>query len=238
VDGVYTIPAGATDIGFRYWTDGAVVGLGFAVDSISLDGGPVDDATDPSAWTFDGFSQLTDGQVTTIAFHYYLVESRSYVRNDVNLCGTYQFLYGNWLEKFCMADGLVVWYRDSGYGDNDVSQHPGHGQILVVDSHPNATVQPGTGGDFWRERIQAWDAAFGLDDNEITLHTVRKDGTLRPFHWEADARTVFNDTQPGRYYDEALPFGSVITPGSGLKIRVLDVSSDGRTYEVRVIWAD
>jgi immune inhibitor A len=236
VDGTYTLPAGTTDIGFRYWTDGAVVQKGLAVDSIQVNGGAVDDATDPSAWTFNGFSVLTDGEVTTDNFHYYLVESRSYVRSDSSLCGVYQFLDGDWLEKWCNADGLLVWYRDGGYADNNVSVHPGHGQVLVVDSHPEAVVQPGTGGDRWRERMQAWDATFGLDDHSITVH-YWKGYELKPFQWDATAVSVFNDNMRGRYYDPASPYASVITPGSGLRIKILKVSPNRTTYKVRVSWA-
>ncbi|HEY7477503.1 MAG TPA: immune inhibitor A domain-containing protein [Actinomycetota bacterium] len=236
VGGTYTIPAGATDIGFRYWTDGAVAPIGFAVDSIKLGAGPVDDATDPSAWTFDGFSQLTGGTFQRMAFHYYLFENRTYLRQDASLCGTYQFLYGNWLEKFCMANGMVVWYRDGGYEDNDVSEHPGKGQILVVDSHPWPVIQPGTGGAYWRERIQAWDAAFRVDRDRILLHTVRNDGSLRPFWWASSARRVFWDNVPGKYYNASNPFASVNTPGSGLRVRILWATADRTSMKVRVSW--
>src|SRR6185503_15776378 len=93
-----TLPAGTTAYRFRYWTDGAVVRPGFAVDSINVLG-VVDNATSTAGWTLAGFRQLTGGQYTDTFFHYYLAESRSYVRNDTSLCGAYNFLYGNWLEK-------------------------------------------------------------------------------------------------------------------------------------------
>ncbi|HEY6567375.1 MAG TPA: immune inhibitor A domain-containing protein [Actinomycetota bacterium] len=240
VDGAYTLPAGATDIGFRYWTDGAVTQTGLAVDSIQVGAGPVDDATDPSAWTFDGFTQLTDGTYQVDRFHYYLIESRSHIRQDDNMCGVYQFLYDSWLEKYCNAEGLLVWYRDSGYADNNVSQHPGHGSVLVVDSHPEAVVKPGTGGEFWNERMQAWDAPFGVDANEITLHTVETDDeggiTLNPFVWPSDANPVFDDSVAGAYYDPAAPFASVITPGSGLRVEILKASPNRSAYKVEVSW--
>jgi immune inhibitor A len=236
VAGTATVPAGATDIGFRYWTDGAVANPGFAVDSIQLGAGPVDDATDPSGWTFDGFSQLTGGAYEITAFHYYLIENRTYLRQDENLCGTYQFLYGNWLEKFCMANGMVVWYRDGQFADNNVSVHPGRGQILVVDSHPWPVVQPGTGGAYWRERLQAWDAAFRVDNDRITLHTVNDDGSLRPFVWRSDARRVFWDNVRGKYYNASNPYASVITPGSGLRVKILWATADRNTIKVRVRW--
>lgn len=129
---------------------------------------------------------------------------------------------------------LVVWYRDGGFLNNDVSQHPGHGSLLVVDSHPDAVVQPGTGGEPWNERIQAWDAAFGVDPNKILLHTVRPDQSLRPFRWRSEAVPVFDDSQPGAYYDPTAPFASVITPGSGVRVRILKASPDRMAYKVKV----
>ena len=142
VNGTYTVPAGATGIRFRYWTDGAFALPGFAVDSISLGGEPADDASNTSAWTFDGFQQVQDGVIKVPAFRYFLVESRSYVRNDASLRGAYNFLFGNWLAKQPYADGVLVWLRDSGWGDNNVSLHPGHGQILPIDAHPQPTISP------------------------------------------------------------------------------------------------
>ena len=225
-----TLPAGTTNIGFRYWTDGAVVGKGFAVDSIAV-GGLTDTAEDPSPWTFDGFSRVTNGQITTTHFHYYLVESRNYLRNDTSLRGTYQFLSGNWLEKQPYADGVLIWYRNSGYADNNVSEHPGFGQVLVVDSHPAPNVSP-DGHGYLRERWQTWDASFGFKDHSVTLHEYR--GILREKTYDAPAVSSFFDSSPTAYWDPRIPYNSVKTAGSGLKITLLSVSADGTTYLVRV----
>jgi immune inhibitor A len=112
-------------------------------------------------------------------FRYYLAESRSYIDNDTSLCGAYNFLYGNWLEKQCYADGLLISYRNSGYGDNNTSQHPGAGQILPVDSHPAMLLRP-DGRTPWRSRWQVWDATFGVDTNSVTLSQYISPGrTLR-----------------------------------------------------------
>src|SRR3954471_16723573 len=136
-----TLPAGTTAYGFRYWTDGAVTRPGFAVDTIAF-GGSTDNATDTTGWTFSGFQQLTGGQFTQSYFHYYLAESRSYIGQDKSLCGAYNFLIGNWLEKQCYADGILISYRNSGYGDNNTSHHPGFGQILPIDALPATLVMP------------------------------------------------------------------------------------------------
>jgi immune inhibitor A len=64
------------------------------------------------------------------------------VRNDTSLCGAYQFLSGNWLEKQCYADGLLIHYRNSSVGDNNTAAHPGTGMVLPVDAHPAAAKAP------------------------------------------------------------------------------------------------
>jgi immune inhibitor A len=226
-----TLPAGTTAYRFRYWTDAFVVRPGFAVDSISLSG-VVDNATNPSGWTFNGFRQLTAGQFTETYFHYYLAESRSYVRNDTSLCGAYNFLSGNWLEKQCYADGLLIWYRNSSVPDNNTSAHPGSGQILPIDSHPAAALRP-DGRTAWRSRWQTWDATFGVDTNAITLSQVIGSRTLKKTY-TSGAVSSFFDSSPNAYYDPAIPHNSVKIAGSGLRIDITGVSADRGSYRVHV----
>ena len=227
-----TLPAGATAFRFRYWTDASVVRPGFAVDSISI-GATVDNATSTAGWSLSGFQQLAGGQYTQRYFHYYLAESRSHVRNDTSLCGAYNFLSGNWLEKQCYAPGLLIWYRNSSVPDNNTSQHPGAGQILPVDAHPAANMRP-DGRTAWRARWQTWDSTFGVDTNAITLTQVVSRGrTLSQTYTASPVRSFF-DASPTAYYNTAIPYNSVKTAGSGLKIDITGVSADRGSYQVHV----
>lgn len=227
------LPAGTTAYGFRYWTDGAVVNPGFAVDSIQIGGGAVDNATDTTGWTFSGFAQLTNGQFSQSYFHYYLAESRSYIGNDASLCGAYNFLTGNWLEKQCYARGLLISYRNSGYADNNTSQHPGYGQILPIDANPAPMVRP-DGRTLWRARWQMWDAAFGVDTNSVTLsQAMNKSKTISRTYTAAPV-TQFYDSSTTAYYNAAIPSSSVKTAGSGVKIDIVGVSADRSAYRVHV----
>jgi immune inhibitor A len=227
-----TLPAGTTAYRFRYWTDGAVVRPGVAVDSISI-GGVVDNATSTAGWTFNGFRQLTNGQFTETFFHYYLGESRSYVRNDTSLCGAYNFLTSQLLEKQCYAQGFLIWYRNSSQGDNNTSQHPGSGQILPIDSHPAASVRP-DGRTLWRARWQVWDAPFGVDAHAVTLTQVLNSGRLLSETYNSAPVPSFFDSSPTAYFDPAIPSSSVRTAGSGLKIDIVGVSPDRASYRVHV----
>jgi immune inhibitor A len=227
-----TLPAGTTAYRFRYWTDGFVVNPGFAVDSITV-GGITDNATSTAGWTLSGFAQLSAGQYTESFFHYYLAESRSYVRMDTSLCGAYNFLTGNWLEKQCYADGLLIWYRNSSVSDNNTSQHPGSGQILPIDAHPAVAVRP-DGRTAWRTRWQTWDATFGVDTNSVTLsQVISPSRTLRKTYTAAPVLSFF-DSSPTAYYNTAIPYNSVKTTGSGLKIDITGVSADRGSYQVHV----
>ena len=227
-----TLPAGTTAFRFRYWTDAFVVRPGFAVDTISV-GGIVDNATSTSGWTLNGFRQLTGGQYTESFFHYYLVESRSYVRNDTSLCGAYNFVFGNWVEKQCYAAGLLIWYRNSSVADNNTSQHPGFGQILPVDAHPVANIRP-DGRTVWSSRWQTWDSTFGVDTHSVVLsQMISPARTLRKTYTAAPVSSFF-DSSATAYYNTALPYNSVRTAGSGLRIDITGVSPDRGSYQLHV----
>jgi immune inhibitor A len=227
-----TLPAGTTAYRFRYWTDAFVVRPGFAVDSIAL-AGTLDNATSTAGWTLNGFVQLAGGQYTQSYFHYYLAESRSYVRNDTSLCGAYNFFSGNWLEKQCYAAGLLIWYRNSSVADNNTSQHPGAGQILPIDAHPAVNIKP-DGRTAWTSRWQTWDATFGVDTNAVTLSQVIGRTRTATRTYTAAPVMSFFDSSATAYYNPAIPYNSVKTAGSGLKIDITGVSADRGSYQVHV----
>jgi immune inhibitor A len=227
-----SLPAGTAAYRFRYWTDGSVAGAGFAVDSINV-GGIVDTSTSAAAWTLSGFRQLTNSQYTETFFHYYLAESRSYVRNDTSLCGAYNFLSGNWLEKQCYADGLLISYRNASVPDNDIALHPGAGQILPIDAHPATGIKP-DGKYPLNSRWQTWDSTFGVDASSVTLSQVANSGKLLKKTYTAAPVSSFFDSSTTAYYNAAVPYNSVKTAGSGVKLDITGVSADRGSYQVHV----
>jgi immune inhibitor A len=227
-----TLPAGTTAYRFRYWTDSNTVGAGFAVDSIAI-GTTVDNATSTSGWTLSGFVQTVNSQYTDSFFHYYLAESRSYTRNDTSLCGAYNSLTSTWLEKQCYADGLLISYRNSSVPDNDITLHPGRGQILPIDAHANPSLRP-DGKGVLNSRWQTWDATFGVDTHSVTLSQVLNSGKLVQRTYVAPPVSSFFDSSPTAYYSTALPYNSVMTAGSGLRIDITGVSADRGSYQVHV----
>ena len=133
------------------------------------------------------------------------------------------------VEKHCYAKGIVVWYRNEGVRDNNTYFHAGQGEILPVDSHPDRMITPDD-AHVWSGRWQAWDAPFSLDRQQITLiqnGVGSKTYTSEPV-------TTFWDSSPTAYYRANLPYNSVKTAGSGVRLRVLDANADRSVYTVQV----
>jgi immune inhibitor A len=217
---------------FRMENDAAVTELGFLVDDITVSGGPGTDAdSGANGWTMDKFSVAEDGVVTNQYNHYYIAENRTYGGYDSTLkTGPYNFGFGasapNKVEHFPYQDGLLVWYWDTSYGDNNTSAHPGGGEALPIDARAQALRW--SNGTIARNRIQSFDATFGLEPTDpISLHLDTATGPATLAVPSRAGVAVFDDTDPMRYYDESNPRHSAIVGGTGTTIRVETTSSTG-----------
>ncbi|MGW2093480.1 immune inhibitor A domain-containing protein [Promicromonospora sukumoe] len=212
---------------FRYSSDGGANETGIAVDDVAVGDALSADFSDTADWTVDGFVPVgADGTYEVEYTHYYVAENRVYGGYDQTLkTGPYNFGWGfsnsNKVEHYPYQDGLLIWYVNSLYGDNNVSQHPGAGQALPVDARPK--VLKWSDGTIARNRIQSFDATFGLQKTDaLSLHrevaasslTSLKVGKQWPV-WK------FDDTNPNAYYDPANPGHSVKVGGTGTTIKVL-----------------
>lgn len=223
-------------LGFRYWTDPFVVESGFMVDDIEITGHSLDDAESDAGWTFAGFS-LTTGTESAFYSNYYVAEFRQYRGYDIGLANAYNFGwvgdpdFYNWVEHFPYQDGLLISYWDNSFADNNVGANCAAGRcgglLLPVDAHPELMYR--ADGGIWRNRVQTYDATFGLEPTDaITLHW---EGAAS-VHPSRPAVPVFDDNNS--YYDPANPQGSVITPQTGTQIRVKSVSARGSFMQVEV----
>ncbi len=221
---------------FRYWTDGAVIGTGVSLDDIAITGLATDGAETDPGWAYAGFSRTT-GTITTFHFNAYVVESRTYLGYDEALQkGPYNFTSGTFVEHFPYQDGMLVWYWDTSFEDNNVGDHPGGGLILPVDSHPAVLHWNDAAGSTARPRIQSYDASFTLGPTDaITLHNGPSSSTLTSPSQPGVAK--FNDNNsywvngdPGdaagntRYQSE---WNSVNVPHTGTTIQLKSMSSTG-----------
>lgn len=231
-------------LGFRYWTDAAVAEAGFGVDDIAITGLPVDGAETDPGWSYAGFLRTT-GIVTTSHFNAYFAEFRQYRGYDDSLrTGPYNFGFldnpnlQNWVEHFPYQDGLLVWYYDTSFADNNVGDNCASGRcggmFLPVDAHPDLLIRPDN-GRVWRPRIQSYDSTFGLEKTDrICLHA----NSIGACYGGLPANPLFDDTKS--YWVAPNPaignFGwsSVPLPATGTTIRVVSVSAQGGFMQVQV----
>lgn len=231
--------AGQTaSVRFRYSSDGGTNETGFMVDDVAVGTALTEDFTDTSDWTVDGFQKVgTDGTYQVEYSHYYVAENRVYGGYDATLrTGPYNFGWSftnsNRVEHYPYQDGLLIWYVNSLYGDNNTSQHEGGGQALPVDARPKPLKW--SDGTIARNRIQSFDATFGLQKTDpLSLHreisatslTTLKVGKQAPV-WK------FDDTDPNAYWDESNARHSVKVGGTGTTIKVL--TQDTRTGHMTI----
>ncbi|MTE23860.1 immune inhibitor A domain-containing protein [Microbacterium sp. ZXX196] len=231
--------AGASaEVRFRYVTDAAVAEPGLKVDDIAITGGPATGFEGDETWILDGFVQVDGGSYAETFSHYYIAENRVYGGYDEGLrTGPYNFGWAetapNTVEHFAYQDGLLVWYVSDRYDDNNTSAHPGGGQALPVDARAGALTW--SDGTIARNRIQAYDATFGLDKTDkLSLHRETADGMTRLSLKKQKPVSTFDDSDPYAYYDEQNPQGSVIVGGTGTTIEVTDADWKAGTMTVEV----
>lgn len=224
---------------FRYASDGGVNELGFLVDDVAVGDALAEDVEDGAAdWVNNGFVVVTDGTYDQEYEHYYVAENRVYGGYDATLqTGPYNFGWSvsapDRVEHYPYQDGLLVWYANSLYGDNNTSQHPGAGQALPVDARADALTW--SDGSLARGRVQSFDATFGTQKTDpISLHRETADGMTTLKVGKQAAVPVFDDSDPNAYYDPANPQGSVIVAGTGTTIEVTKQNTRKGTMTVEV----
>jgi immune inhibitor A len=220
---------------FRYQTDGGVHLPGAFLDDIAITVGSFTDDVEggTNGWDATGRWTINDGTVTNTYERYYLVENRQYQGWDTTLAeGPYQFSKGitapNWVEFFKFQNGMLVWYVDDSFEDNNTIEHPGGGASLPVDVHPAKFTYPD--GTAPSNRRQPFDATFNTQATDATcLHKEVAGGTKKAPTVETLAACAasrpgvaeFNDADPLAYWDEGNPLNSVKVNGHGVTVTVV-----------------
>ena len=197
VDLTGTLPAGTTQVRFRYWTDVAATEPGIKIDNIAINGTSVGTAEADEGWVFDGFVRTTGTEMQSF-FNAYVLENRQYDGYDRSLRTAYNFGFLNtrpdWVETQPYQDGLLISYWNEKYTDNNVGDHPGGGLILPVDAHPDFSHWPD--GTLMRPRILSGDSTFGVERTDaVTLHNNSVAGTIA----SKPAVSKFDDTKTWWY---------------------------------------
>lgn len=192
-----TLPAGTNAVRFRYWTDVAAVERGLLVDNVAIDGTQIGTAETDEGWVFDGFS-ITSGVENNAYFNAYVLENRQYDGSDESLRTAYNFSFPftkpDFVETYPYQNGLLISYWNEQYTDNGVGDHPGAGQVLPVDAHPEFLHWPS--GDLARNRIAAFDSTFGLEGtDQVTLQRELSEGNIEKLVIPSrPAVSMFDDT--------------------------------------------
>ena len=223
-------------IGFQYQTDEYVTEPGLMVDNIQIGAGPVDGAEAEEGWLLYGF-KVSTGEERAFYNNYYLAEFRQYRDYDEGLRYAYNFVSPydpdiyNWVEHYPYQDGMLVSYWDTSFTDNNVALNCDYGRcggmLLPIDAHPDVLYRKD--GYAWRNRVQTYDATFGLSPTDaLTLHTYGEPNKIASL----PASPVFNDTVS--HYRPENPTGSVNHPNTGTQIRVKSISAQGTFMQVQV----
>ena len=173
---------------------------------------------------------------------FYIAENRQYVGLDQTLAeGPYNFGWTStkpdWVEHFPYQNGLSINYWNTAVSNNNTRTHPGTGRVLPVDAHPKALKF--SDGFVARNRIQTYDATFGLEPTEaisLQREVAGANGAVSTFPLNVPSQSavpLFDDTNPLAYWDAENPMGSVKVAGTGTTIRVVQSNRNGiMTVEV------
>ncbi|GGL25752.1 immune inhibitor A [Phycicoccus endophyticus] len=222
---------------FRFATDGGVGSEAFIDDiTTTVDGEATTDDVESGAdgWSAAGGFQIINGTTTREVQDMYLAENRTYSGYDTTLKqGPYNFGWANtkpdWVERFPYQNGLLVWFANGEYDDNNTSVHPGAGQVLPVDARPNPVTF--ADGSFLGNRRQPFDATFGLERTDrVTFHKNGSPTTVP----SSRGIPTFDDRNPERYWSSLNPWSSTKVAGSGTTMTVKQSKNRGRTLKVRV----
>ncbi|GAA6525814.1 immune inhibitor A domain-containing protein [Intrasporangium sp. DVR] len=221
---------------FRVTTDGGVASEAYLDDiAVTVDGATTVDDVESGAgsWTAKGFS-IISGTTSRQVRDMYLAENRVYSGYDSTLkTGPYNFGFTNtrpdWVERFPFQNGMLVWFANGEYDDNNTKTHPGGGEVLPVDARPTPIVFEGK--YLLANRRQPFDATFGLETTDaVTFHRrgVPAEVPAQP------AIPTFDDSVADRYWDATNPWGSTKVAGSGTRMTVVKSEEGGNVLQVKV----
>ena len=226
---------------FHVMTDGGVSSEAF-IDDITLtkDGvvGAVDTVeTGAGAWTAKGFT-ISTGTTSKQVNDFYFAENRVYSGYDKTLkTGPYNFGWTttrpDWVERFPYQNGMLVWFANGEYTDNNTSAHPGAGEVLPVDARPAPIMLNNANGTrtMLGNRRQPFDATFGQEKTDaVTFH---RNGVATKVPSQP-AIPTFDDRDKNRYWTADNPWASTKVAGSGTTMTVTKTRQGGNELQVDV----
>ena len=187
------------------------------------------------AWTAAGGFEIINGTTSRQVQDMYLVENRTYGGYDDTLrTGPYNFGWANtkpdWVERFPYQNGMLVWFANGEFDDNNTRTHPGGGQVLPVDARPAPVTFPD--GFSAREPSSAVRRDLrsgGHRRGDLPPQRRADDGCRRdPASRRSTTRTS------NRYWSAANPWASTKVAGSGTSLTVFKTNEGGDQLQVKV----
>ncbi|MFC7492687.1 MULTISPECIES: M6 family metalloprotease domain-containing protein [unclassified Nocardioides] len=220
---------------------------GFVVDSLSV-GDYSTTFEDTSDWTLSGFHAVADGQYSYEFTQYYMAENRTFDGYDVALGqGPYSHDYEvsipghKKVDHYSYEDGLLLYYSNSAYTDNNTSDHPGFGANLPVDANPESITWTGAGDPATANgRLQAFDATFDVDSTHLLSLTREVPGGTQSVNIPARPSVpVFEDNDVNGYWsedpdDDAVGWFSTKVAGAGTTLQVVSSDKASDTMVIKV----
>src|SRR5689334_17178202 len=226
---------------FHVMTDGGVSSEAF-IDDIQLTKDGVPGALDnvesgAGDWTAKGFT-ISTGTTSKQVNDFYFAENRVYSGYDKTLkTGPYNFGWSttkpDWVERFPYQNGMLVWFANGEYTDNNTSAHPGAGEVLPVDARPAPVMLNNANGTrtMLGNRRQPFDATFGQEKTDaVTFHRNGVPTTVK----SSKAIPTFYDLDKKAYWTADNPQNSVQVAGSGTKITVANTSNNAQDMTLKV----
>ncbi|WP_077343196.1 immune inhibitor A domain-containing protein [Pseudocolwellia agarivorans] len=194
------------NIEIEYVTDTAEYGYGFVADDIKITSSNGTIFSNGAETLFplilDGFSRISE--TVDGAEHYYYVQLRNHSVTD------------SALKTIDHDPGVLLWYRNEGVENNNVSQHAGEVFIGVVDA--DQTLIKRNNAIRTTEK-QLRDAAFSLYDQ-----------TTSTFDTSLTNNAIFNDRDD--YSSPLQPESGIKLPTLGLNMEIITQASDSSTATV------
>ncbi|MDA8939262.1 immune inhibitor A [Pseudoalteromonas marina] len=201
--------AGQTiELQVQYLTDANTHYYGFVIDDMRIEqnGSLIwqNNAETQSNTTLSGFAKV-GSYVFAMPSHYYL-QLRDYSGIDSGL------------QKEGYSPGLLLWYSDKSYTDNNTTEHPGSGFALVVDADQRAINKGGTQSPA-NTAIQIRDAAFSLYGQRAGLGDD-----------DLSAISSFSDEMDYGFAEQAE--SGVKLPQVGFGFRLTNQENDNQSIEI------
>ncbi|WP_037712104.1 MULTISPECIES: M6 family metalloprotease domain-containing protein [Actinomycetes] len=168
---------------------------------------------------------------------YYLAENRRYTGYNADLRRAYfrSDPDGSVVQRFGYEPGMLLWYWNRSYTDNKMADHPGAGQVIPIDAHPDQISSDD--GRAAPVAVQMYDAAFTLTPTPaLDLRWLNRNEDNIKYQARisapsAPAQPVFDDRL---WAAKKLPGTAVAVPDTGTSVTLAGEALDGGTVTVRL----